>query len=123
MHEAEMFLMHCAHLTARNIDRSYGHARNQHECALMAYRIVLLAYATDIRFDPVKTDGLIARLHGVHGRKIFHDARTALLFVKAGRTGDRVDIARCVRRYSKQKSSAVEERIAADISEWTGLVT
>ena len=78
----ETFFDHCMYLMGREAEY------NENECALFAYRIVVLANS-DIPFDPVKADGLLARLHATHGRKIYSDARDAILFVKGGRVGER----------------------------------
>jgi hypothetical protein len=64
-----------------------------------AFRIVALAYLTDISFSPLKVDGLLARLYPLHGHKIYYDAREALKYVKAGRSKDYIYPGRALQKY------------------------
>jgi hypothetical protein len=85
------------------------------ENELVAFRIVALAYLSDVVFDPIKADALLTRIHPLRGKKIYYDAREALKYIKRGRPEEDWGYpSSATRRYGRVD--------AAFIAEWRALV-
>lgn len=93
---------------------------------LMAYRVFLLGYATDIVPNPIKIDTLLTLVTRCTGQKIYYDAREALHYIKMGRPQDEITLDARVSRQMRKYSTSIgglSDRIIADIGEWIGIIS